>query len=353
MIWVVGIALVVVVVLVAGFFWYSMQQPLYTPGMVAAEENLSAPLAPPEQSGGADYWQVEPGVRLYHFAVGEGSNVLVVHGGPGMPYREAWTGLEPLTEEYRFHYYDQRGSGRSTRPIERFDSKNYYENMKTLDRALGLGAQIADIERIRRILGEEQLILVGHSFGGFIAALYAAEFPEHVEALVLVTPADVLVMSQDSGGGLFDTVRERLPEEMRAEYDAFLEEYMNYRDIFSKTDADLVAQNAEFGRFYGAVSDLGATPEQGEPGGWMVHGLYMSMGLRHDYREALTAVTAPVLVIHGAEDLQPESVSHLYADAFSNARVHVVSGAGHFPFYQQPKKFAGAAEDFLDASILD
>jgi proline iminopeptidase len=120
--------------------------------MVRAGDNLRAPLAPPEQPQNSPAWRVEEDIDLFHFAEGEGRNVLIVHGGPGAPYAEPWTGLEPLTGTYRFHYYDQRGCGQSTRPINSFASTNYYENMTNLDRTLGLGAQIADIERIRQLL---------------------------------------------------------------------------------------------------------------------------------------------------------------------------------------------------------
>jgi len=128
-------------------------------------------------------------IELAHFAVGEGRNVLIIHGGPGRPFRQPISGLESLTGEFQFHYYDQRGCGKSTRPIDRFELANMYENMMELDRTLGLGTQIADIERIRQILGDDKLILIGYSWGGFLASLYAAEFPEHVEALILVAPA--------------------------------------------------------------------------------------------------------------------------------------------------------------------
>ena len=47
----------------------------------------------------------------------------------------------------------------------------------------------ATIERIRRILGRDRLTLVGHSFGAFLAAMYAAEFPDRVEALRSVVGA--------------------------------------------------------------------------------------------------------------------------------------------------------------------
>jgi proline iminopeptidase len=184
-------------------------KPLYEPGMVRAGTNLRAPLDPPSQPADPSFWLVEPDIKLYHFAAGKGRAVLVIHGGPGRPHLTPWAGLAPLTDSYRFIYYDQRGCGRSTRPIDRLDPRNYSQNVLLLDRTLGLGAQVADIERIRRILGEEKLILIGHSVGGFLAALYAAEFPEHVTAMVLVAPADFLVSPSD-GGGLFDEVNARL-----------------------------------------------------------------------------------------------------------------------------------------------
>ena len=343
---VIVVSVLLVLILVAGaFFWYTMVKPLYEPGMVRAGENLRAPLTPPEQSGDEHFWNVEGDIQLYHFSEGEGRNVLIVHGGPGYPHSELWPGLEPLTNEYEFHYYDQRGCGQSTRPIDTFSSSNYYANMTTLDKTLGIGAQVADIERIRQILGEEKLVLIGHSFGGFLASLYAAEFPERVEAMILVAPADVLVMPQKDGG-LFEEVRKRLPEDMQEDYAAYLKEYLDFKNIFSKSEPDLVALNEEFVKYYEAVFET-SIPEQGRPGGWMVWAMYLSMGTRHEYRDALKDANVPVLVIHGANDLQTEKASRTYVDAFPNARFHVIEDATHFSFYEQPEDFAEVTSEFL------
>jgi proline iminopeptidase len=329
-----------------------MQQPLYQPGMVRAGRNLRAPLVPPEQPTDEHFWQVERDIRLYHFADGTGTNVLVLHGGPGYPFTSPVPGLARLNDHYRFQYYDQRGSGKSSRPIDTFTSSNDYENLQALDRTLGLGAQIADIERIRQILGEDQLILVGHSFGGFLASLYAAEFPEHVKALVLVAPAELLVMPPASGG-LFVQVRALLPAAQKPAYDAYLKRYLDYGSIFTKNEAELAALNGEMARYYNAArvqQGLSVPEESGvaESGGWMVHAQYMSMGLQHDYRDALKHVTAPVLVLHGQKDLQPEAASRLYADSLPHAEFHVIENAGHFIFAEQPQAFAQVVGEFLD-----
>jgi proline iminopeptidase len=345
-------ALVLILVLAAAGFWYLSMQPLYRPGMVRDANHLSAPLDPPAQSEGSSTWKMEPGIELTHFAAGDGRNVLVVHGGPGEPFRQPMPGLEPLTGDYRFHYYDQRGCGGSTRPIDRFESTDMYENMLALDRSLGLGAQIADIERIRRILGDEKLILIGHSWGGFLASMYAAEFPEHVEALILVSPANTLVMPQpDADSDLFASVRAGLPPEQQAEFDQFMKDYLDFNALFQKSEAGLVAMNEQFGRYYMQVADIPAeeqTTEPGSTGGWMVWAQYVSMGQRHDYRDALRVIDVPVLVIHGAQDLQSEAASRMYSDAFRNAEFVVIERATHFSYDEQPERFAEIVAAFLE-----
>ena len=342
--------ILLVIIMITGGFWYMSTQPLYKPGMV---REMSTSVVLPFQPVNSKTWLVEPGIELAHFAVGEGRNVLIIHGGPGEPFTQPISGLAPLTSEYQFHYYDQRGCGESTRPIDRFESPNVYENMKALDQSLGLGAQIADIERIRQILGDDKLILIGHSWGGFLASLYAAEFPEHVEALILVSPANTLVMPQpDAESDLFAVVRAKLPAGEQAEFDAFMKDYMDFNALFQKSDADLVAMNEQFGKYYIQVVDTKTQlSPQGKPGGWMVWAMYISMGQRHDYRYALKNVESPVLVIHGADDLQREAASRIYAEVFPNSEFVVIENAGHFSFDEQSDRFATIVKSFLEENI--
>ena len=342
--------------LAAAYFYYQMSRPLYEVGTVRVERDLAAPLEPPERATGTDeFWDVGKGIRLRHFEEGQGNPVLVVHGGPGIPFSEPVPGLTTLADRYRFVYYDQRGSGASTRPIDTFDSGGFYRNMTTLNRQLGLAAQIADMERIRRILGEEKLTIVGHSFGAFIASLYAAEFPDHVNALILIAPADVLVMPNPDGD-LYDAVGDALPEDMKPAFTDYRNRLFDFSDVFSRSDADIVALNAEFLPFYAAaVESRGLTlPEMAassQAGGWMTFGLYMSMGRKADWRPSLASVSAPVLVIHAENDLQPEMASRRYAEAFPNAEFTTIENSGHFPFFEQPEAFSQVVGVFLEAQL--
>ena len=218
--------------------------------------------------------------------------------------------------------------------------------MQNLEKSLGIGAQLADIERIRRILKEDRLTIIGHSFGAFLASLYAAEFPERIKALVLVSPADVLVMPSPEGG-LYEAVQKRLPDNMQADFATYLEEYLDFKNIFTKSENELIELNQGFAKFYLAATRA-KTPQQGKPGGWMVHAMFFSMGQKHDYSEALMKVNAPVLVIHGADDLQTETASRRYADAFPNAEFKVVKKSGHFSFHEQPEQFGTIIKSFIE-----
>jgi proline iminopeptidase len=350
------IAVILVVTIAASILAaYALAQS-YQPGNLTKNASMVARLDPPEQNKKEkDYWRVEKKIRLFHFSDGKGRMVLLVHGGPGYPFTEPWKGLRLINKNYEFTYYHQRGCGKSTRPIKSFKTDNFMVNANLLEFSLGLQTQIADIERIRRITGQEKLILIGHSFGAFLSAFYAVEFPDRVEAMILISPADVLVFPQESGG-LYELVEELLPESMEDGYADFLERYFDFGEIFSKTEDDLVALNAEFGKYYGAAYESTGMqlPKEGPPGengGWMVHAMFLSMGMQHDYRPALRNVKAPVLIIHGDKDLMPLEACKTYDGLFPNSRLVVINNAGHFSFDEQPEQFAHAVASFLKGRL--
>ncbi len=352
-IWI-GVGVGVIVLAIAGgvALRYLSGAAMYAPG--AARRAAAALQPPPQQGTPAGFWTVAPGIRLRHFEAGadSGTDVLVVHGGPGYPPVRPWLAADYTGPAVRWVFYQQRGCGESTHPVQRLGS-NFWRDLQAAERTLGLGAQVADIERIRRILGQDRLVLVGHSFGADIAALYAAEFPEHVRALVFVSPAPLLVMPAP-GPDLFESVGRRLPPAMAADYAAYRRQYFDFRRLFRLSDDSLSALYGGFTRFYGAAMGPGVAapasavggPAPG-PGGWMTLAVYLSMGRRHDWRAALVPVTAPVLVLHGAGDLQPESQSRAFAALFPHARFEVIPGATHFSFDQQPRDFAARLVEFL------
>lgn len=340
----VAIGVVVVVFALSGAMWFlrALQRPLYEPGTL----KVLTTIAPPQKDQSAQDWELEPGIRVRVHRSGAGPRVLVVHGGPGMPWKELPRGFTAI-EGREFVAWDHRGCGESSRPIEKVETKNFWEAAKQLEARVGLSAQVADIERVRRVLGDEQVVVIGHSFGALLAALYASEFPEHVKALVFVAPADLIQMPGSEN--LFAVVGRHLEENRKAEYDSFVKRYLDFGVIFSKQDSEVAALNAQFGEFYTAAAKAKgyAVPAGGKPGGFMVHAAYLGLGFRHDWRPMMKQLTVPTLVVHGGKDLQSEGATRSFALAFPSADVQVIAGAGHFPFDDQPEAFAKLVGGFL------
>lgn len=353
------IILIILGTLVLGgglLFFLTSGKSLYIPGMVSDESNLRNPLTPPEQAGAdSGRWKVAPDINLYHFSTGEGTPVLFIHGyalSPPLEPLRGLTALEEYSPGYEVHYYHQRGCGYSTRPLDTFESTNFYRNMMEMNSKLGAAANLADIERIRRILKVEKLIIIGHSYGGFLAALYASEFPGRVEKLVLVAPANVLRMPQENKG-LYDAVQEYLPDELRDEYSQWLKEHFDYKNIWTKSEKGLAVHNLKMSDYYGIAAEAMGMPVTDEygvktdpdlAGGWLIHAYNFSFGKRYDLRPVLNRLSMPVLIFQGEKDLTGIAEIQDYLDGIPGAELALID-SGHF-LMDEPA-FTGKLAEFL------
>lgn len=100
--------------------------------------------------------------------------VLLLHGGPGAThdYFEAFDSFLPAAG-VEYYYYDQLGSGRSDRPTDDdlWDLDRFIDEVDQVRRALGLGA--------------DNLVLLGHSWGGILAMEYAIRHGENLKGVVI------------------------------------------------------------------------------------------------------------------------------------------------------------------------
>ncbi|KAJ1979087.1 hypothetical protein H4R35_001643 [Dimargaris xerosporica] len=51
---------------------------------------------------------------------------------------------------------------------------------------------VESLEHWRQTMGISKMVLLGHSFGGYMSALYALRYPQHVDKLILVSPMGLL-----------------------------------------------------------------------------------------------------------------------------------------------------------------
>ena len=108
------------------------------------------------------------GVRLAWRSIGSGPTVVIPNGDYFLD------DLAPLAAGRRLLAYDPRNRGRSAAVSD--------------DAALGIDRDVDDLETVRREVGGEGIALLGHSYAGLLAALYASRHPQRVERLVLVGP---------------------------------------------------------------------------------------------------------------------------------------------------------------------
>ena len=112
------------------------------------------------------------GFRIRFKEAGQGEPLVCFHGAGGM---KIYGSHERLAERYRVILFEVPGFGES--PVNERS-----QSMQELARTMAQAAAN---------LGIECFNLMGNSFGGKLALWLAAQFPERVQALVLVAPAAI------------------------------------------------------------------------------------------------------------------------------------------------------------------
>jgi proline iminopeptidase len=283
--------------------------------------------------------EMDDGARLYYRVEGEGRDtVVVLHGGPSLGLAYLAPDLVPLTRGRVLIHYDQRGIGRSSAVTD--------------PERLSIERHVQDLEALRAHLGLERLALLGHSWGGMLAARYAAAHPERVERILLLdpmTPARDPLMAM-AGARAQEIVRARMDEAARARLDSLAataeladpedicrERYSLLTPIFFEDPAAATRSRADF--CAGTPETLRNRPE-------VDAAIFGSLG-EWDVRPAVRHVRSPVLVVRGAEGAIPREAMEAWAEAFPNARLLTIEGAGHYLHVDRPEAFFAAAETFF------
>src|SRR5260221_356936 len=121
------------------------------------------------------------GTELFFDVVGSGLDadfrprpaMIILHGGPGFDHTYLRPWLDPVSEVAQLIYIDQRGCGRSQRHTHEYNQ---------------LGIMADDIVLFCKTLDIERPIVLGQSFGGFVALSIAQRPPGFAPGIVLFDP---------------------------------------------------------------------------------------------------------------------------------------------------------------------
>jgi proline iminopeptidase len=277
------------------------------------------------------------GVRLFYKMVGSGEEILVaVHGGPGNSLNSILPDLEPLAKNRTVVYYDQRGGGRS-------------ELIKDGEK-LSISKHIEDLETVRKFFKLDRMTLLGNSWGGLLIGFYAASHPDRVERMVLHAPASP---TRDFMFEMKEEVERRYKDDQCKRYRTLFDPqpWLNARDpraVCREFYQTLLAvYTFDAGSMKSFKGDVCFGPDEAVRTQLIVNDQILRSLGNWNLLPSLSAVKAPVLVVHGAADVIPVKSSEAWAGAMPNARLLVIEKSGHMPQFEQPGIFFKAVETFL------
>lgn len=264
------------------------------------------------------------GVSLFECRVGEGPEVVVLHGGPGAHHDYLLPAFDALANGRTLVYYDQRGGGRSPVPREV---------------AVGWREQVMDLEALRIAWGLDQLVIAGYSWGALLAMLYAIEYPGRVTRMALVSPAPAWrgVREQFEAEFTRRNLGPSLQEARRALREGGLRERDSAAYAQQLFELSVVPYFADPSR----ARDL--TPFRVT--GRTQQEVWASLG-DFDLRPALAELSIPAIILHGDADPIPLENARAIAEALQ-APLYELAQCGHVPYVEAFDAFESLLDGFL------
>lgn len=259
------------------------------------------------------------GTQLYYEMMGEGHPLVLLHGG--YMDRRMWDDqFATFAQYYRVIRYDIRGFGSSNLPqVPYSDRQDLFDLLTYLD--------------------IEKTYLLGLSLGGGIALDFTLEYPERVDALILVG-------SNVTGAPIPQILTQEEIQVLIGQQQP-MQEAMNTRDIPTIVDAVMnhptlvpsedypsarqrVRENLSEYSFVWVLNP--ASRQELEPPAW----------------GRLREIAVPTLIVVGGDD---SFLLHRYADQLereiAGARRVMIPGTHHMPNMEKPEEFNPIVLDFL------
>lgn len=270
---------------------------------------------------------------IYYQTFGEGKPVLIINGGPGLDSEGFATVAKAVAAEgFQAILFDQRGTGRS--PLPTIDNST-----------VSMDLMVADMENIRNKLKLKQWTILGHSFGGMLAAHYASQHPAQVEKLVF-----------SSSGGLdldfVDDIQPRINQQLSIKQQAEMAVYQLKQHggdtsvatnekrvnilalayVLDKSKAHLVAARLKVVNMQ--LNQL----------------VFADMArLKFDHTQSFREFHQPVLVLQGDQDIISIDTAKKTQSSFPNAQLEILKGCAHYGWLDQPEQYYRALFTFLKA----
>ena len=220
-------------------------------------------------------------IELHYEDVGAGKPVVLIHGWPLSG--RSWEGQVPALVDagYRVITYDRRGFGQSSQPWEGYDYDTFAADLKTVLDSLDL----------------HEVTLIGFSMGGGEVARYIGTYgTERIAKIVFASAVTPYLWKADDNpdGGVDAGLAQWFHDGLTEDRPAFLHEFLQM--FFTagkpslinkpKVSAEQIAHNLNIALLASPKGTLDCT----------------TAFATTDFRDDLTKITVPTLVIHGDSD---------------------------------------------------
>lgn len=244
---------------------------------------------------------------------------LVLIGG-WASYRWIWFRQIPtLKQKYKCIVFDNRGSGKSSKP----------------DIPYTIEMLAADTAGLMDSLGIQTAHVLGISMGGLIAQQVAISYPEKVRSLILVSThfggPNMIPMDDKTLALLIALPTETISNEQARE--------MRYRATFSeqflRENRDVIEQTNEWAEKH--VAPLFAQVRQS------------TAVANFNGEEEVKNITVPTLIIHGDSDKAvPTKNGELLNNNIPHSRLSLIKGGSHFSIIEKYEEFNNIVMNFID-----
>jgi pimeloyl-ACP methyl ester carboxylesterase len=243
-------------------------------------------------------------VRVAYRRKGSGEPTLYLHGA-GMT-RQWLPHLEALSSRVDVIAPEHPGYGETEMP-------------EWLD---GFDDLVIHYDQLLDVMGLEQMHLVGYSLGGWLAAEFAAFYPQRLKSLTLMVPAGLRIEGQP------------IPNPVAMMPDAFFDLIFNDKANMHQVLPDFEDLD-EVVHLYGEGATLAR----------------LAWDVQYDLNleRRLERVTCPALVVRAEHDrLICDEMAERYAELLPNSRIATVPGTGHALAVEQPEAVGAVIGDFIN-----
>ncbi|SDY90355.1 alpha/beta fold hydrolase [Citreimonas salinaria] len=325
-------SLLVLALLTGGVIWKTL------PARTAAVEGPD-PIAElvPARIGGMTQWVLIRGADR------KAPILLWLHGGPGAAQMPIHSVTAALERDFVVVHWEQRGAGKSNPPG--FDPATM-----TFERFLSDAREVTALLRAR--VGEQPLIVLGHSWGTMLGARLVARWPEEYAAYIGVGQQ---VNTMRAVSLALDWLRDAAPEsDLAAMEPAAFRDHELYVRLMQEIEAHGGGMNVAL---LSLLPRALAAPEYRLPdyprwldGANRGSGAMWPAYLQRDLIAEVPRMPVPMLLLSGAQDMNtPVPLVREWiggVDAPLGKRLVVFDPSGHAPFLTDTARFVEAVRDF-------